>query len=69
MKSNIRKDLINIIKARKKNKYKYLFEQSQKMLSLCWDVLDKHKEYKMISEIADFRDCSMSKECDHLLTD
>ena len=37
------------------------------MLSLCWDILDKHKEYKIISEIADFRDCSMTTECDHLL--
>ena len=67
MKSNTRKDLINTIKARKKNNYKHLFEQSQKMLSLCWDILDKHKEYKMISEIADFRDCSMTTECDLLL--
>ena len=67
MKSNTRKDLINIIKARKKNNYKYLFEQSKKMLSLCWDILDKHKEYKMISEIADFKDCSTTEECDHLL--
>ncbi len=67
LKNNTRKDLIKIIKARKKNKYKYLFEQSQKMLSLCWDILDKHKEYKIISEIADFRDCSMTTECDHLL--
>ena len=67
MKSNTRKDLINIIKARKKNNYKYLFEQSQKMLSLCWVILDKHKEFKMISEIADFKDCSTTEECDDLL--
>ena len=67
MKSNTRKDFINIIKARKKNNYKYLFEQSQKMLSLCWVILDKHKEFKMISEIADFKDCSTTEECDHLL--
>ena len=67
MKSNTRKDLINIIKARKKINYKYLFEQSQKMLSLCWVILDKHKEFKMISEIADFKDCSTTEECDHLL--
>ena len=67
MKSNTRKDLINIIKARKKNNYKYLFEQSQKMLFLCWVILDKHKEFKMISEIADFKDCSTTEECDHLL--
>ena len=67
MKSNTRKDLINIIKARKKNNYKYLFEQSQKMLSLCWVILDKHKEFKMISEIAHFKDCSTTEECDHLL--
>ena len=67
MKSNTRKYLINIIKARKKNNYKYLFEQSQKMLSLCWVILDKHKEFKMISEIADFKDCSTTEECDHLL--
>ena len=67
VKPNTRKDLIRIIKARKKNNYKSLFLEANKMLSSCWSILDKHKEYKMISELADFNDCATTNECDHLL--
>ena len=66
-KPNTKKDLIKIIKAKNNNDYKTLFLQANKMLNRCWEVLDKNKEYKIITELADFNDCATTNECDHLL--
>ena len=33
---------------------------------ICFDKLEKHKEYELVSAIADFNDCSTTNECDDL---
>jgi|15BtaG_2_1085339.scaffolds.fasta_scaffold57253_1 predicted transcriptional regulator len=59
-----KKDLINTIKARKRKDYEYLFTKSIKLLFICFDKLEEHKEFKLVSSIADFYDCSSTEQCD-----
>ena len=66
---NTRKDLIKIIKARKSKDYEYLFKKSLELNMMCFYKLEKHKEYELVSAIADFNDCSNTNECDDLLND
>ena len=64
-----RKQLIKIIKARKKKDYKYLFENSLKLNMLCLSKLEElsREQFDLVSTIADFNDCSNTNECDDLL--
>lgn len=62
-----KKQLIKIIKARKKKDYKYLFKNSLKLNMLCFSKLEKLKQFDLVSTIADFNDCSNTNECDDLL--
>ena len=64
-----RKQLIKIIKARKRKNYKYLYENSLKLNMLCFSKLEKLKQFDLVSTIADFNDCSNTNECDDLLKD
>ena len=61
------KELIKIIKARKRKDYKYLFESSLKLNMICFYKLDDLKQFDLVSTIADFNDCSTTTECDDLL--
>jgi len=61
------KELIKIIKARRKKDYKYLFKNSLKLNMFCFSRLEKLKQFDLVSTIADFNDCSNSNECDNLL--
>ena len=62
-----KKQLIKIIKARKKKDYKYLFENSLKLNMFCLSKLEELKQFDLVSTIADFNDCSTTTECDDLL--
>ena len=62
-----KKQLIKIIKARKKKDYKYLFENSLKLNMFCFSKLEELKQFDLVSTIADFNDCSNTNECDDLL--
>ena len=66
LKMNGTKDLIKIIKARKDKNYKYLFKKSLELNMICFNNLERHKEYKLVEAIADFNDCSDTTECDYL---
>ena len=62
-----RRNLIKIIKARKKQDHKYILHQANILLSKCFERLDKLKQYDVVSGIADFKDCAFTDECDHLI--
>tara|TARA_Y100001938_G_scaffold108711_1_gene148579 strand:+ start:19 stop:282 length:264 start_codon:yes stop_codon:yes gene_type:complete len=62
-----RRNLIKIIKARKKQDHKYILHQADILLSKCFERLEKLKQYDVVSGIADFKDCAFTDECDHLL--
>ena len=46
-----RKQLIKIIKARKRKNYKYLYENSLKLNMLCFSKLEKLKQFDLVSTI------------------
>ena len=62
-----RKDLIKIIKARKKRNYKFLFNECVELLGSVVGELQKQKNFDFDECHADFLDCSHTNECDHLL--
>jgi len=62
-----RKDLIKIIKARKKRDYKFLFNECIELLGSVVGELQKQKNFDFDECHADFFDCSHTNECDHLL--
>ena len=62
-----RRNLIKIIKARKKQDHKYILHQANILLSKCFERLEKLKQYDVVSGIADFKDCAFTDECDHLI--
>ena len=64
---NSRRNLIKIIKARKKQDYKYILHHADILLSKCFERLEELKQYDVVSGIADFKDCAFTVECDHLL--
>ena len=64
---NSRRNLIKIIKARKKQDYKYILHHADILLSKCFERLEELKQYAVGSGIADFKDCAFTVECDHLL--
>ena len=64
---NSRRNLIKIIKARKKQDYKYILHHADILLSKCFKRLEELKQYDVVSGIADFKDCAFTVECDHLL--
>ena len=61
------KDLIKIIKARKKKDYKFLFNESIELLSSYVGYLQNKKNFDFDESHADFLDCSTSNQCDDLL--
>ena len=62
-----KKDLIKIIKARKKRNYKFLFNECVELLGSVVGKLQKQKNFDFDECHADFLDCSHTNECDHLL--
>ena len=62
-----RKDLIKIIKARKKRNYKFLFNECVELLGSVVGELQKQKNFDFDECHADFLDCSTSSQCDDLL--
>ena len=61
------KDLIKLIKARKKNNYKYLFNETIEMLLCLNGEFQKQKNYDFDEGVADLVSCSTTDECDDLL--
>ena len=61
------KELIKIIKARKKKDYKYLFKKSLELNMFCFSRFETLKQFDLVSTIADFNDCSDTNDCDDLL--
>jgi len=64
---NSRRNLIKIIKARKKQDHKYILHHADILLSKCFERLEELKQYDVVSGIADFKDCAFTSECDDLL--
>ena len=64
---NSRRNLIKIIKARKKQDHKYILHHADILLSKCFERLEELKQYDVVSAIADFKDCAFTDECDHLI--
>ena len=64
---NSRRNLIKIIKARKKQDHKYILHHANILLSKCFERLEELKQYDVVSGIADFKDCAFTDECDHLI--
>ena len=62
-----RKDLIKIIKARKRKDYKFLFGEAIEMLVNLNGEFQKLKNYDFDEGVADFISCSNTNECDDLL--
>tara|TARA_R100000742_G_C4203812_1_gene32142 strand:+ start:98 stop:316 length:219 start_codon:yes stop_codon:yes gene_type:complete len=62
-----RKDLIKIIKARKKKDYKFLFNESIELLSCMVGKFQDQKNFDFDECHADFLDCSTTNQCDDLL--
>ena len=62
-----RKDLIKIIKARKKKDYEFLFNESIELLSCLIRKFQDQKNFDFDECHADFLDCSYTDELDHLL--
>tara|TARA_R100000900_G_C3313083_1_gene160083 strand:+ start:743 stop:961 length:219 start_codon:yes stop_codon:yes gene_type:complete len=62
-----RKDLIKIIKARKKKDYEFLFNESIELLSCLIRKFQDQKNFDFDECHADFLDCSNTDELDHLL--
>jgi len=62
-----RKDLVKIIKARKRKNYKFLLEEAIEMILALNGKLQKLKNYDFDEGVADFVDCSSTNECDELL--
>ena len=61
------KDLIKLIKARKKNNFKYLFGEAIEMLRCLNGEFQKQKNYDFDEGVADLVSCSTTNECDDLL--
>ena len=51
-----RRNLIKIIKARKKQDHKYILHHANILLSKCFERLEELKQYDVVSGIADFKD-------------
>ena len=61
------KDLIKIIKARKKKDYKFLLIQSIELLNSYVVYLQNQKNFDFDESYADFMSCADTNECDDLL--
>ena len=62
-----KRDLINIIKAKKNNDYEYLFKESCELLSCLVGKFQDQKNYDFDEIHADFLTCSSTDECDDLI--
>ena len=75
--TNARKNLIDIIRARKNKDYEFLMDKNLEMIQRLFAFVESFNTSKqatkesgqLVSDIADFMDCAFTEDLDHLLND